>query len=101
MTFTIEPVDSSKAPLLAEATRTYWEVGRRIMEFEQGGKGRAEYGAELLQRLAIDLTQRFGRGFSLRNLRTMRSFYAGWPIRQTLSAEFAIRYKNCGNFANF
>lgn len=70
-------------------TLTYWEVGRRIVEFEQGGEKRAEYGTELLQRLARDLTQRFGRGFSLRNLRTMRSFYAGWPVRQTLSAESA------------
>jgi hypothetical protein len=44
-------------------TATYWEIGRRIVEFEQGGKGRAEYGEALLQRLAGDLTSRFGRGF--------------------------------------
>lgn len=68
-------------------TRTYWEIGRRIVEFEQAGEKRAEYGSELLKRLSSDLTERFGRGFSERNLRTMRSFYADWPIRQTLSAK--------------
>ena len=46
---------------------TYWEIGRRIVEFEQGGKKRAEYGEGLLQTLAGDLTQKFGRGFSARN----------------------------------
>jgi predicted nuclease of restriction endonuclease-like (RecB) superfamily len=69
-------------------TATHWEVGRRIVEFEQGGKRRAEYGEELLARLARDLTARFGKGFSLRNLRNIRAFYLHWPIRQTLSAEF-------------
>jgi hypothetical protein len=44
-------------------TATYWEVGRRIVEFEQGGEKRAGYGEELLARLADDLTARFGRGF--------------------------------------
>lgn len=45
-------------------TATYWEIGRRIVEFEQGGKERATYGDELLERLAEDLTARFGRGFA-------------------------------------
>src|SRR5438876_4808641 len=49
-------------------TATYWEIGRRIVEFEQRGKKRAEYGEELLQRLAQDLTARFGRGFSYPNV---------------------------------
>jgi predicted nuclease of restriction endonuclease-like (RecB) superfamily len=69
-------------------TATYWEVGRRIVEFEQGGKRRAEYGEELLKRLAKDLTARHGRGFSKRNLEIMRRFYECWPIAQTLSAQF-------------
>lgn len=68
-------------------TATYWEVGRRIVEFEQGGKRRAEYGDELLKRLAEDLTTRHGRGFSERNLEQMRRFYECWPISQTLSAK--------------
>ncbi|MCY2931264.1 MAG: PDDEXK nuclease domain-containing protein [Planctomycetota bacterium] len=71
----------------AVMTATYWDMGRRIVEVEQGGKGRAQYGQELLERLSEDLTARFGRGFSLRNLRSFRSFYLAWPIRQTLSAE--------------
>lgn len=65
-------------------TASYWEVGRRIVEAEQQGKRRAGYGEQLIERLASDLTQRFGRGFSLQNLQQMRSFFLGWPIRQTL-----------------
>jgi predicted nuclease of restriction endonuclease-like (RecB) superfamily len=68
-------------------TATYWEVGRRIVEFEQGGERRAAYGQELLRRLAEDLTERFGRGFSERNLLQMRFFYLGWQIPQNDSAE--------------
>jgi len=68
-------------------TATYWEIGRRIVEFEQGGKKRAEYGEALLKRLSSDLTVKFGRGFSERNLEQMRLFYLGWPISQTLSAK--------------
>jgi predicted nuclease of restriction endonuclease-like (RecB) superfamily len=60
-------------------TATYWEVGRRIVEFEQDGQERAEYGDEVILRLAKHLTERFGRGFSKRNLDYMRNFYLGWP----------------------
>jgi predicted nuclease of restriction endonuclease-like (RecB) superfamily len=67
---------------------SYWEIGRRIVEFEQKGKKRAKYGSELLQRLSSDLTQKFGRGFSERNLQQMRLFYTLWHKSQTLSAEF-------------
>lgn len=56
-------------------TATYWEIGRRIVEFEQGGEKRAEYGRALLQRLSGDLAMRFGRGFSVDNLESMRLFY--------------------------
>ena len=63
-------------------TATYWEIGRRIVEFQQSGKGRAEYGEQGLKRLAIDLTKRFGRGFSHDNLQRMRLFYVAWaPAR--------------------
>src|SRR5215831_16401027 len=68
-------------------TATYWEIGRRIVEHEQGGEARAGYGEQLLERLADDLTKRLGRGFSIRNLRSFRAFYLSWQIRQTLSAE--------------
>ena len=70
-------------------TAAYWLVGRRIVEYEQGGEARAEYGAELIRRLSVDLTERYGRGFSPRNLRQMRAFYLDWQIRQTASAESA------------
>jgi len=78
----------NKAQVLA-----YWEIGREIVEFEQKGEARAEYGEELIARLAKDMTERFGRGFSERNLRNMRTFYLNFPIRQTLSAESIKRQK--------
>ena len=65
----------------------YWAVGRRIVEFEQGGQDRSQYGTKLLERLSVDLTAKFGRGFSKRNLEQMRVFYLRWPIAQTLSAQ--------------
>lgn len=67
-------------------TATYWEVGRRIVEFEQGGKERAEYGEALLRRLAADLTATYGRGFSRPGLQRMRAFYLGWEICSTPSS---------------
>lgn len=74
-------------------TVTYWDIGRRIVEFEQGGESRAEYGEELMARLAKDLTARHGRGFSRTNLQHMRLFYSGWQIFQTPSGEFIARAK--------
>src|SRR6267143_5413464 len=68
-------------------THTYWEVGRRIVEHEQHGKKRAVYGEALIERLALDLTGKFGRGFSQSNLWQMRDFYLAWPILQTTSGE--------------
>ena len=79
--------------LNAILTMTYWEIGRRIVEYEQGGKARAEYGEHLLLRLAKDLMAEHGRGFSARNLRLMRVFYSGWEIWQTPSAKFEVRVK--------
>ena len=70
-------------------TASYWEIGRRIVEAEQKGKRRAGYGEQLIERLSLDLTQRFGRGFSARNLEQMRQFFLMWQIPQTLSAESA------------
>lgn len=68
-------------------TATYWEVGRRIVEHEQGGDRRAGYGEALITGLSADLTARYGRGFSKRNLEQMRLFYLAWPIAQTVSAQ--------------
>jgi predicted nuclease of restriction endonuclease-like (RecB) superfamily len=66
-------------------TATYWEIGRRIVEFEQGGEKRAEYGEGLLARLADDLTARFGRGFSRQNLQRFRLFYLSQPAEKICS----------------
>jgi hypothetical protein len=74
-------------------TATYWEIGRRIVEFEQGGKARAEYGEALLVRLAGDLTAKFGRGFSKSNLFQMRGFFLGWEIFQTPSGILEARVR--------
>ena len=71
-------------------TATYWQVGRRIVEQEQGGQARANYGEQLIVRLSQDLAARFGRGFSGRNLRQFRQFYLSWQIRQTVSAESGL-----------
>jgi predicted nuclease of restriction endonuclease-like (RecB) superfamily len=74
-------------------TATYWEVGRQIVEYEQDGQARAEYGGQLLKRLASDLIARYGRGFSERNLEQMRTFYLGWEISQTPSAKLQAHVK--------
>lgn len=67
-------------------TRTYWLIGQRIVEHEQHGRARAGYGEEVTARLAADLSERFGRGFSVRNIEQMRKFFLSWPIPQTVSA---------------
>lgn len=64
---------------------TYWRVGQHIVEFEQGGHAKAEYGAGLIPRLAKDLTFQHGKGFSRSNIKAMRQFYLAYPKSQTLS----------------
>lgn len=64
---------------------TYWEVGRHIVEFEQGGNERAEYGTQLFERLSKDLTEAYGKGFGRSNLLYMRKLYISFPISGTLS----------------
>jgi predicted nuclease of restriction endonuclease-like (RecB) superfamily len=74
----------------AVMTATYWEIGRRIVEVEQRGDQRADYGDELMKRLASDLTIRFGRGFSVQNIYLMRAFFQAYPqILQTVSGKSA------------
>jgi hypothetical protein len=69
-------------------TATYWEIGRRIVEYEQGGRTRSEYGEALLGRISLDLTTKYGRGFSRSNVAQMRAFYQAWEIVQTPSGQF-------------
>lgn len=63
----------------AVMTATYWEIGRRIVECEQGGAERAGYGEALLKHLSVDLSARFGRGFGVDSLESMRLFYLSYP----------------------
>jgi endonuclease YncB( thermonuclease family) len=60
----------------------YWNIGKHISEIEQKSLPRSEYGEYLIQRLSKDLTEKFGKGFSERNLRQMRGFYRAYSIRQ-------------------
>jgi len=66
---------------------TYFEIGRIIVEEEQGGKERAEYGKQLMKGLSTKLTEKFGKGFSQRNLEQMRQFYLIYSNAQTVSAD--------------
>ncbi|GAB1429275.1 PDDEXK nuclease domain-containing protein [Ignavibacteria bacterium] len=68
--------------------QTYWLIGQHIVEFEQGGKEKAEYGSNLLDRLSNDLTKRYGKGFSRSNVFQIRQFYLRFSKIQTLSGQF-------------
>ena len=84
-----ETLENGRAKAVAAvnsaAVATYWEIGRDIVEFEQAGSVKAEYGTELLKRLSRDLTDAYGKGFSHSNLVYMRKLYLTYPKSQTLS----------------
>lgn len=65
----------------------YWNVGRMIVEEDQRGKERAEYGVALLKNLSIRLSEEFGAGFSEQSLRNMRQFFSSFSIRSALRSE--------------
>jgi predicted nuclease of restriction endonuclease-like (RecB) superfamily len=69
--------------------KTCWEMGRHIVEFEQGGAGRAAYGQKLLSQLAEVLTREFGKGFDASNLRYMRLFFQAFPKCDALRHELS------------
>jgi predicted nuclease of restriction endonuclease-like (RecB) superfamily len=69
--------------------QTYWQIGRHIVEFEQGGQARAGYGKRLLAELAATLTGEFGKGFDERNLRNMRAFFQYFPNWNALRSELS------------
>ncbi|HBE6261838.1 TPA: DUF1016 family protein [Escherichia coli] len=105
----IHLVDSARTETVrsvnALMTVTYWEIGRRIVEFEQGGEARAAYGAQLIDRLSKDLSRRYKRVFSTSNLWQFKKFYLYFQrieILQTLSAEFnpAILQTVSGEFSS-
>ena len=80
---------------------TYFHLGKLIVEQEQGGKAKAQYGGEIIKQLSTELTKQFGQGFSERNLEQIRLFYVlyqqrngGLPISQTLSAKSSSKQKS-------
>ena len=75
---------------------TYFEIGRMIVEEEQNGKDRADYGKYLIKELSLKLSKNLGKGFSQRNLEQMRQFYFIYSssIPQTLSAEFKLSWSH-------
>ena len=75
-------------------TKTYFLIGKRIVEEEQNGNKRAEYGKKLMKTLSEKLTKEFGKGFSETNLEQMRKFFKGYGISQTLSEEFRLSWSH-------
>lgn len=75
-------------------TKTYFMIGKRIVEEEQNGNERAEYGEKLIKNLSLRLSKEFGKGFSQRNLEQMRKFYISYSISQTVSAEFKLSWSH-------
>jgi hypothetical protein len=63
----------------AAMVQAYWEIGHRIVEEEQGGAARAEYGRQIIRNLARDLGDKFGKGLSVANLKNFRQFYLTFP----------------------
>lgn len=74
--------------------KTYFDIGRLIVEEEQKGKEKAEYGQNLLQDLSARLTSEFGKGFSTTNLKQMRTFYLNYSKGQTVSDEFVLSWSH-------
>ena len=68
---------------------TYWQIGQHIVEFEQGGSARAEYGKALISNLAKDLSLIHGKGFSASNVKRFRQFYLAYPIGATMSHQLS------------
>ena len=74
--------------------KTYFLIGKRIVEEEQNGEKRAEYGEELVKNLSLKLTKEFGKGFSKTNLKQMKSFYIAYRKGQTLSDQFRLSWSH-------
>ncbi|NLD91028.1 MAG: DUF1016 domain-containing protein [Fibrobacter sp.] len=73
---------------------TYYGIGKMIVEEEQGGSARAEYGRQIIKELSARLSADFGKGFSQRNLEQMRQFYQIYSKAQTVSAEFKLSWSH-------
>ncbi|PRM87859.1 hypothetical protein CJ671_09700 [Aliarcobacter cryaerophilus] len=75
-------------------TQTYFQIGKRIVEEEQGGESRAEYGKSLLKLLSVQLSNEFGKGFSVDNLENMRRFYLAFQKSETVSRKFELSWSH-------
>lgn len=75
-------------------TTTYFQIGKRIVEEEQGGEIRAEYGKGLLKSLSFELSKEFGKGFSVDNLENMRKFYIAFSKSETVSRKFDLSWSH-------
>lgn len=81
--------ENSFKAINTELVKANWEIGRHIVEFEQHGKEKAEYGSSLLTSLANDLKTRFGKGFSKSNIYLCRQFYIKYQKFQTMSGKLS------------
>ncbi|WP_066359784.1 PDDEXK nuclease domain-containing protein [Aliarcobacter cryaerophilus] len=75
-------------------TETYFQIGKRIVEEEQGGEIRAEYGKSLLKLLSVQLINEFGKGFSVDNLENMRRFYLAFQKLETVPRKFELSWSH-------
>ena len=86
-------IEGSRNRILAtinqEIIKAYWQIGREIIEEEQNGQDRAEYGKAIVKTLSEQLTETFGKGFTRRNLWQMRKFYETYPIVHALRAQLS------------
>lgn len=74
--------------------KTYFEIGRLIVEWEQGGEDRAKYGKETIANLSEKLSTEFGKGFSVDNLENMRKFYLTYKKSETVSRKFTLSWSH-------
>lgn len=75
-------------------TQTYFQIGKRIVEEEQNGELRAEYGKKLIKNLSLELNKEFGDGFSIDNLKNMRRFYLCFQKSETVSHQFKLSWSH-------
>jgi predicted nuclease of restriction endonuclease-like (RecB) superfamily len=88
--FAIHTAKSNTLKLInTELVKVNWQIGKYIVEFEQDGKERAEYGSEIIEQISKDLKHEFGAGFSRRNVLDMRRFYLCYQKWQTVSAKLS------------
>jgi len=73
----------------SKIVHTYWSIGKYIVEFEQKGKKRADYGSKLMKTISRELSAKLGKGFSRSNLQNMRLLYLDYPKNQALSGKLS------------